>query len=123
MALAGRLAVLVERMVRKFGRAVVVRRPTQSFTAGTGSVTTTWSDFPAKAVVETVDLRAVDGTATQAGDRLLLVAASEVTTAPADGWTVVLGESVGAGDVLRVVRVETIEVEGSPVAYRLQARG
>lgn len=111
------LAQSAQRLIQKYGRSITQRVPT--FTAGARAYegTVTYVNYTLTAVV--VDYRAdeADGETILQTDRKYLVAARDVTVAPAPGHLLVDGSAT-----LTVVGVATVQPGATALVYECQAR-
>ena len=119
MALADSLAKVASTIIGKFGGDVTIRLVTAgSYNTTTGVISQSNSDTDVKGVLEDVELREVNELI-QAGDKRLIVAAKELTTAPETKDRVVISSIV-----YQIIRVETTfqETAGDATHYELILR-
>lgn len=82
---------------------------------GKGSVTNT--DTALNGTLYDYEIKEVDGTVIQFGDRRLIVAASDLTTEPKPDHRIIVGT-----DNYRIVRSRPIQATDQAAAYELQLR-
>lgn len=110
-------AAAAVRLLTKFGRPVtLIKTTTGEYDPATGTVSQSTSSFPAVAADFAYELRDIDGTTIQRGDKRMLMA-PDVAQAPANGDVVQVG-----GESWSVISVDTLAPAGEPVLYTLQVR-
>lgn len=117
MTLAGPLRKVASKLMTKFGGVAVIRRTiTGVYNTTTGTASETTADTTVRGVLEDVNLREVNDLI-QAGDKRLLIAAADVTSAPTTADEVLI-----AAIVHQVISVRTIEQDNTAITYELTIR-
>ena len=102
----------------KFGGAATIRRQiTGVYNPTTGTATTTASETAIRGVLQTISQRSVTDMV-RATDKVLLIAAADVSAAPTTDDEVIIG-----GITHQVIKVDTIEQDSIPITYELVLRG
>jgi hypothetical protein len=117
MALATSLRKVASKLMAKFGGEATIRRVTTGvYNTTTGTASETTADTAVRGVLEDVNLREVNDLI-QAGDKRLLIAAADVTTAPTTADEVLIGAITH-----QVITVRTIEQDNTAITYELILR-
>jgi hypothetical protein len=117
MTLANPLRKVASKLMAKFGGSATIRRVTTGvYNTTTGTASETTADTAVRGVLEDVNLREVNDLI-QAGDKRLLIAAADVTTAPTTADEVLIGAVVH-----QVITVRTIEQDNTAITYELILR-
>lgn len=117
MSLATPLRKVASKLMSKFGGTATIRFVTPGvYNATTGTVSDVTSDVAVRGVLEDINQREVNDLI-QAGDKRLIVAAADVTTAPGTEDRVLIG-----GVTHQVIRVDTIEQDNTAITYELILR-
>ena len=117
MALASPLRKVASKLMAKFGGVATIRRiQTGIYNATSGTISETSVDTTVRGVLQDVNLREVNDLI-QAGDKRLLVAAADLTSAPTTADRVII-----SGRTLQVVQVQTIEQDNTAITYELILR-
>ena len=117
MALATPLRKVASKLMAKFGGVVTIRTVTPgAYNTSTGAITETAADATIRGVLEDVKVREVNELI-QAGDKRLIIAAGDVTTAPITADKVLI-----ATVVHQVISVQTIEQDNTAITYELILR-
>lgn len=102
----------------KFGGVVTIKRQiTGVYNPTTGTATTTAAETTIRGVLQAVNQRSVTDMV-RTTDKVLLIAAADVTTAPTTDDEVIIG-----GVTHQVITVDTIEQDSIPITYELVLRG
>lgn len=124
MSLSKSLTSVAGKVINKFGGDVTMRYVTGgSYNATTGAVNETVSDTVVKGVLQDITAREISDRGTvsndliQSGDKRLVVAATDLATAPETKDRVVISSVVH-----QIVRVNTTEQANSPITYELILR-
>jgi len=117
MSLSKSLESVAGKVINKFGGDVTIRYVTAgTYNTTTGAVTETESDTAIKGVVQDVSLREVNELI-QAGDKRLIVAATDLASTPETKDRVVISSVVH-----QIIRVDTTEQANDPITYELILR-
>ena len=117
MSLSKSLESVAGKVINKFGGDVTIRYVTAgTYNTTTGVIAETESDTDIKGVVQDVSLREVNELI-QAGDKRLIVAATDLTTTPETKDRVVISTVVH-----QIIRVDTTEQANDPITYELILR-
>ena len=117
MALAASLRKVASKLMAKFGGVVTIRRVTLgTYNTATGAAAETTTDTAVRGVLEDVNVREVNDLI-QAGDKRLMVAAADVTSAPTTADRVLI-----AAVAHQVIQVRTIEQDNTAITYELILR-
>jgi hypothetical protein len=117
MTLASPLRKVASKLMAKFGGTATIRRVTSgAYNPTTGAAAETVVDTAVRGVLQDVNLREVNDLI-QAGDKRLLIAAADVSTAPTTADRVLIG-----GRTLQVIQVVTIEQDNTAITYELILR-
>ena len=117
MALVDSLRKAASKVTGKLGGDVTIRYVTAgTYNTTTGAVTETESDTAIKGVVQDVSLREVNELI-QAGDKRLIVAATDLATTPETKDRVVISSVVH-----QIIQVDTTEQANDPITYELILR-
>lgn len=117
MTLASPLRKVASKLMAKFGGTATIRRVTLgAYNPITGAAAETVVDTAVRGVLQDVNLREVNDLI-QAGDKRLLIAAADVSTAPTTADRVLI-----EGRTLQVIQVQTIEQDNTAITYELILR-
>ena len=117
MTLASPLRKVASKLMAKFGGVATIRRvQTGVYNATTGTISETSVDSTVRGVLQDVNLREVNELI-QAGDKRLLIAAADLTSAPTTADRVII-----SGRTLQVIQVVTIEQDNTAITYELILR-
>lgn len=117
MALASPLRKVASKLMARFGGVATIRRvATGSYDPATGTIAETNTDTTVRGVLEDVNIREVNELV-QAGDKRLIVAAADLTTAPTTVDKVLISNVVH-----QVIRIQTIEQDNTAITYELILR-
>lgn len=117
MALNTSLRKTASKLTAKFGGLATIRRVTPgAYNTTTGTISETTVDTVVRGVLQDVNLREVNDLI-QAGDKRLLIAAADLTTAPTTADRVVINSRS-----LQVIQVQTIEQDNVAITYELVLR-
>ena len=117
MALASPLRKVASKLMARFGGAVTIRRvATGSYDPATGTIAETNTDTTVRGVLEDVNIREVNELV-QAGDKRLIVAAADLTTAPTTVDKVLINTVVH-----QIIRIQTIEQDNTAITYEIILR-
>jgi hypothetical protein len=117
MALATSLRSVASKLMAKLGGEVTIRRVTLgAYNTTTGTAAETTSDTELRGVLEDVNLREVNDLI-QAGDKRLIVAATDTAAPPTMADRVIIESRT-----LQVIEVRTIEQDNEPITYELILR-
>jgi len=107
----------VAELLDEFGITVTLTHKTMSHNVSTGVSTPTTSTQTPKGIVKSYREDQIDGTLIKRGDNLVVLDASELTTAPTIDDTITVGSTV-----YTIVNVDTKEPTDTPLAYMCQSR-
>jgi hypothetical protein len=117
MTLASPLRKVASKLMAKFGGVATIRRVTLgAYNATTGTAAETTTDTAVRGVLQDVNLREVNDLI-QAGDKRLLIAATDLANAPTTADRVIIGAVAH-----QVIQVQTIEQDNEPITYELILR-
>lgn len=117
MSLATPLRKVASKLMAKFGGAVTIRRVVPGvYNPTTGTVSEVTTDTAVRGVLEDVNLREVNDLV-QAGDKRLIIAATDIAFAPSVAERVLID-----GVTHQVVQVRTIEQDNLAITYELILR-
>jgi hypothetical protein len=117
MALASPLRKVASKLMARFGGVATIRRvATGSYDPATGTIAETNTDTTVRGVLEDVNIREVNELV-QAGDKRLIIAAADLSTAPTTVDKVLINSVVH-----QVIRVQTIEQDNTAITYELILR-
>ena len=117
MSLSKSLESVAGKVINKFGGDVTIRYVTAgTYNTTTGAIAETESDTDIKGVVQDVSLREVNELI-QAGDKRLIVAATDLATTPETKDRVVISSVVH-----QIIRVDTTEQANEPITHELILR-
>lgn len=117
MTLANPLRKVASKLMAKFGGTATIRRVvTGAYNPTTGTVSETTTDTVVRGVLEDVNLREVNDLI-QAGDKRLLIAAADISSAPTTADEVLI-----SGTTHQVIEVRTIEQDNTAITYELILR-
>lgn len=117
MALASPLRKVASKLMARFGGVATIRRvATGSYDPATGTIAETNTDTTVRGVLEDVNIREVNELV-QAGDKRLIIAAADLTTAPTTVDKVLINSVVH-----QIIRVQTIEQDNTAITYELILR-
>ena len=117
MSLSKSLESVAGKVINKFGGDVTIRYVTAgTYNTTTGAIAETESDTDIKGVVQDVSLREVNELI-QAGDKRLIVAATDLATTPETKDRVVISSVVH-----QIIRVDTTEQANEPITNELILR-
>jgi len=118
MGLAQSLEKVAGTVIAKFGGDVTIRYTTAgTYNTATGASAETTSDSVVKGVLEGVSKGEVNGLI-QAEDKRLVVAATDLPSAPGTKDKAVIGSVV-----YQIITVNTVEQEGVAITFELILRG
>jgi hypothetical protein len=101
----------------RFGGVATIRRvATGSYDPATGTIAETNTDTTVRGVLEDVNIREVNELV-QAGDKRLIIAAADLTTAPTTVDKVVINTVVH-----QIIRIQTIEQDNTAITYEIILR-
>lgn len=117
MALASPLRKVASKLMARFGGTATIRRVTPGvYNPTTGTVSEATADTAVRGVLQDVNLREVNELI-QAGDKRLLIAAADLTSAPTTADRVLIGSVTH-----QVIQVQTIEQDNTAITYELILR-
>jgi predicted AAA+ superfamily ATPase len=117
MALASPLRKVASKLMARFGGVATIRRVvTGSYDPATGTIAETNTDTTVRGVLEDVTVREVNELV-QAGDKRLIIAAADLSTAPTTVDKVLINSVVH-----QVIRVQTIEQDNTAITYEMILR-
>ena len=117
MALASPLRKVASKLMARFGGVATIRRvATGSYDPATGTIAETNTDTTVRGVLEDVNIREVNELV-QAGDKRLIIAAADLTTAPTTVDKVLINSVVH-----QIIRIQTIEQDNTAITYELILR-
>jgi hypothetical protein len=117
MALASPLRKVASKLMARFGGVATIRRvATGSYDPAAGTIAETNTDTTVRGVLEDVNIREVNELV-QAGDKRLIIAAADLTTAPTTVDKVLINSVVH-----QIIRIQTIEQDNTAITYELILR-
>jgi len=117
MALASPLRKVASKLMARFGGVATIRRvATGTYNPVTGTLSETNTDISIRGVLEDVNLREVNDLI-QAGDKRLIIAAADLTTAPTTVDKVLINSVVH-----QIIRIQTIEQDNTAITYEMILR-
>jgi hypothetical protein len=117
MALASPLRKVASKLMARFGGVATIRRvATGSYDTAAGTIAETNTDTTVRGVLEDVNIREVNELV-QAGDKRLIVAAADLTTAPTTVDKVLINSVVH-----QIIRIQTIEQDNTAITYEMILR-
>jgi hypothetical protein len=117
MALASPLRKVASKLMARFGGVATIRRvATGSYDPATGTIAETNTDTTVRGVLEDVNIREVNELV-QAGDKRLIIAAADLTTAPTTVDKVLINSVVH-----QIIRIQTIEQDNTAITYEIILR-
>ena len=117
MTLASPLRKVASKLMARFGGVATIRRvQTGVYNATSGTISETSVDSTVRGVLQDVNLREVNELI-QAGDKRLLIAAADLTSAPTTADRVII-----SGRTLQVIQVVTIDQDNTAITYELILR-
>jgi len=117
MALASPLRKVASKLMARFGGVATIRRvATGSYDPATGTIAETNTDTTVRGVLEDVNIREVNELV-QAGDKRLIIAAADLSTAPTTVDKVLINSVVH-----QIIRVQTIEQDNTAITYEMILR-
>jgi hypothetical protein len=117
MALASPLRKVASKLMARFGGVATIRRvATGSYDPATGTIAETNTDTTVRGVLEDVNIREVNELV-QAGDKRLIIAAADLTTAPTTVDKVLINSVVH-----QIIRIQTIEQDNTAITYEMILR-
>lgn len=117
MALASPLRKVASKLMARFGGVAMIRRvATGSYDPATGTIAETNTDTTVRGVLEDVNIREVNELV-QAGDKRLIIAAADLTTAPTTVDKVLINSVVH-----QIIRIQTIEQDNTAITYEMILR-
>jgi hypothetical protein len=117
MALAASLQNVASKIMAKLGGDVTIRSVAlTSYNATVGAVVETVTDTEIKGVLENVNIREVNELV-QAGDKKLIVAASDLASTPTTVDKVLINSVVH-----QIIRIQTIEQDNTAITYEMILR-
>lgn len=117
MALASPLRKVASKLMARFGGVATIRRvATGSYDPATGTIAETNTDTTVRGVLEDVNIREVNELV-QAGDKRLIVAAADLSTAPTTVDKVLINSVVH-----QIIRIQTIEQDNTAITYEMILR-
>jgi hypothetical protein len=117
MTLASPLRKVASKLMARFGGVATIRRvATGSYDPATGTIAETNTDTTVRGVLEDVNIREVNELV-QAGDKRLIIAAADLTTAPTTVDKVLINSVVH-----QIIRIQTIEQDNTAITYEMILR-
>jgi hypothetical protein len=117
MTLASPLRKVASKLMARFGGVATIRRvATGSYDPATGTIAETNTDTTVRGVLEDVNIREVNELV-QAGDKRLIIAAADLTTAPTTVDKVLINSVVH-----QIIRIQTIEQDNTAITYEIILR-
>jgi hypothetical protein len=117
MALASPLRKVASKLMARFGGVATIRRvATGSYDPAAGTIAETNTDTTVRGVLEDVNIREVNELV-QAGDKRLIIAAADLTTAPTTVDKVLINSVVH-----QIIRIQTIEQDNTAITYEMILR-
>lgn len=117
MSLATPLRKVASKLMAKFGGTVTIRRVVPGvYNPTTGTVSEVTTDTAIRGVLEDVNLREVSDLV-QAGDKRLIIAATDIAFAPSVAERVLIG-----GATHQVIQVRIVEQDNLAITYELILR-
>jgi hypothetical protein len=117
MALASPLRKVASKLMARFGGVATIRRvATGSYDTAAGTIAETNTDTTVRGVLEDVNIREVNELV-QAGDKRLIIAAADLTTAPTTVDKVLINSVVH-----QIIRIQTIEQDNTAITYEIILR-
>jgi len=117
MTLASPLRKVASKLMARFGGVATIRRvATGSYDPATGTIAETNTDTTVRGVLEDVNIREVNELV-QAGDKRLIVAAADLSTAPTTVDKVLINSVVH-----QIIRIQTIEQDNTAITYEMILR-
>jgi len=117
MALASPLRKVASKLMARFGGVATIRRvATGSYDPATGTIAETNTDTTVRGVLEDVNIREVNELV-QAGDKRLIIAAADLSTAPTTVDKVLINSVVH-----QIIRIQTIEQDNTAITYEIILR-
>jgi hypothetical protein len=117
MALASPLRKVASKLMARFGGVATIRRvATGNYDPATGTIAETNTDTTVRGVLEDVNIREVNELV-QAGDKRLIIAAADLTTAPTTVDKVLINSVVH-----QIIRIQTIEQDNIAITYEIILR-
>jgi len=117
MALASPLRKVASKLMARFGGVATIRRvATGSYDPATGTIAETNTDTTVRGVLEDVNIREANELV-QAGDKRLIIAAADLTTAPTTVDKVLINSVVH-----QIIRIQTIEQDNTAITYEIILR-
>jgi len=117
MALASPLRKVASKLMARFGGVATIRRvATGSYDPATGTIAETNTDTTVRGVLEDVNIREVNELV-QAGDKRLIIAAADLSTAPTTVDKVLINSVVH-----QIIRIQTIEQDNTAITYEMILR-
>jgi hypothetical protein len=117
MTLASPLRKVASKLMARFGGVATIRRvATGSYDPATGTIAETNTDTTVRGVLEDVNIREVNELV-QAGDKRLIIAAADLSTAPTTVDKVLINSVVH-----QIIRIQTIEQDNTAITYEIILR-
>ena len=117
MALASSLQKTASKLMGKFGGALTYRRVSGgAYNASTGAITETTTDYNLRGVLQDIKAREVNEL-TQAGDKRLFIAATDLAVTPSTADRVIISTISH-----QIINVQTIEQDNQSITYELVLR-
>ena len=117
MTLASPLRKVASKLMARFGGTATIRRiATGSYDTAAGTIAETNTDTTVRGVLEDVNIREVNELV-QAGDKRLIIAAADLTTAPTTVDKVLINSVVH-----QIIRIQTIEQDNTAITYEMILR-
>jgi hypothetical protein len=117
MTLASPLRKVASKLMARFGGVATIRRiATGSYDPATGTIAETNTDTTVRGMLEDVNIREVNELV-QAGDKRLIIAAADLTTAPTTVDKVLINSVVH-----QIIRIQTIEQDNTAITYEMILR-
>jgi hypothetical protein len=117
MTLASPLRKVASKLMARFGGVATIRRvATGSYDPATGTIAETNTDTTVRGVLEDVNIREVNELV-QAGDKRLIIAAADLSTAPTTVDKVLINSVVH-----QIIRIQTIEQDNTAITYEMILR-
>jgi len=117
MTLASPLRKVASKLMARFGGVATIRRvATGSYDTAAGTIAETNTDTTVRGVLEDVNIREVNELV-QAGDKRLIIAAADLSTAPTTVDKVLINSVVH-----QIIRIQTIEQDNTAITYEMILR-
>jgi hypothetical protein len=117
MSFYGNMAVTTQRMIADKGRSVTLRRSANTYNPATDTYTASSTDFTVKAVFTEFRQSEIDATLIKRGDKKLLIAAADLSSAPEPNDIIIDGSTQ-----YRVIDLMSVEPGDAAILYKVQVR-